>query len=246
MKALLDVNRDFYDPLWAGSRLVPPERFNTWPLVQSLAGDAARRAEIGPGLCPRFPLQGTRFLDMSPPAVAKLVGGGADAQVGLVTHLPWADGAFDLVGAFDILEHVDDDDVALAELSRVSGPGAVLLLSAPLHAARWTPFDTLVGHGRRYDPAVLLAKLGDHGWSVERSAVYGMQPSSTPLLDFVVWSFAHRRSAAIWWYANAILPIGVRFQERLEVAPGLIDLHGVDEVLLVCRRTSPTAPAVLP
>ena len=33
---LLDANRRFYDMLWAGARLVEPQRFNTWPLVNSL------------------------------------------------------------------------------------------------------------------------------------------------------------------------------------------------------------------
>jgi SAM-dependent methyltransferase len=236
MAALLDVNRDFYDPLWAGSRVVATERFNTWPLVQSLLASSRARAEIGPGLCPRLPLGGTSFLDMSAPAVAKLIARGADAQVGLATDLPWADAAFDLVAAFDLLEHVDDDDRVLAELTRVSTPGAVLLLSAPLHPSRWTPFDTLVGHGRRYEPGALLSMLARAGWSVQSSAAYGMQPASPRVLDFVVWSFANRRASAIWWYAHAILPLGVLLQDRLDVQPGLIDLARVDEALFVCRR----------
>ncbi len=41
--ALLEINRQFYDPLWAGSRLVPPERFNTWPLVRSLLASSQPR-----------------------------------------------------------------------------------------------------------------------------------------------------------------------------------------------------------
>jgi SAM-dependent methyltransferase len=236
MAALVDANRDFYDPLWAGSRVVATERFNTWPLVQTLLARSRARAEIGPGLCPRLPLEGTCFLDMSAPAVAKLLARGAAARVGLATHLPWADAAFDLVAAFDILEHVDDDARVLAELSRVSAPGAVLLLSAPLHPSRWTRFDVLVGHGRRYEPDALLAMLARAGWSVQSSAVYGMQPASSRLLDFVVWSFANRRASAIWWYTHVILPLGVLLQERLDVQPGLIDLDGVDEALFVCRR----------
>ena len=86
---------------------------------------------------------------MSEAAVAKLVEAGADATVGLVGRLPCADAAFDLIGAFDIVEHVEDDDEALSELSRVAAPAATLLLAAPLHPSRWTPFDDLVGPGRR-------------------------------------------------------------------------------------------------
>jgi SAM-dependent methyltransferase len=234
--ALLDSNRDFYDALWGGSRIMLPERFNTWPLVKSLLAASRARAEIAPGLCPRFPLEGTRFLDASPPAVAKLSARGADARVGVVPDLPWPDATFDLLAAFDVIEHVDDDDHALAELARVSVPGGTLLVSAPIHAARWTSFDGLVGHGRRYEPDELLAKLARSGWSVERSAVYGMQPSAPWLLDFVVWSFEHRRRSAIWWYTRVILPLGVFFQKKLELSAGLIDLDSVDEALFVCRK----------
>src|SRR5579871_665287 len=49
-RALLDENRRFYDLLWSGSRLVQPERFNTWSLVQSLLPASGRRLEVAPGL----------------------------------------------------------------------------------------------------------------------------------------------------------------------------------------------------
>jgi SAM-dependent methyltransferase len=234
--ALLETNRRFYDPLWAGSRLVHPERFNTWPLVRELCASSRGRLEIAPGVNPRLPLEGTRFIDASEPAIAKLLAHGADARVGLAYPLPWADGAFDLIGAFDVLEHVEDDDRLLEEMSRVASPGAALLLSAPIHSSRWTAFDDLVGHGRRYEPAALLAKLAQRGWALERSAVYGMQPSAPWLLDFVVWSFRHRRRRAIWLYTRVILPIAAFFQGKLRMCPGLIDVRGVDEILLLCRR----------
>ena len=236
-RPLAEINRQFYDPLWAQSRLVPPERFNTWSLVRSLLGRSPSRLEVAPGLNPRLPIAGTRFVDMSEMAVAKLIEAGADASVGLIASLPCADAAYDLIGAFDIVEHDDDDDAALSELSRVAAPGATLLLSAPLHVSRWTPFDDLVGHARRYRPDELLAKLARCGWSVEQSCVYGMQPRSSRLLAFVVWSFEHRRSRAIWWYSRVILPLGAFFQKRLTLCPGMIDVENVDEILLVCRRS---------
>jgi SAM-dependent methyltransferase len=132
---LLEANRQFYNPLWADARLVGPERFNTWALVSTLIRPGQRRLEVAPGLRPRLPLAGTQFADISTPAVAKLRASGADAVVSLVWALPYADAGFDLVCALDIIEHVADDRAALAELARVAAPGAVLLLSAPLHPA---------------------------------------------------------------------------------------------------------------
>jgi len=101
---------------------------------------------------------------------AKLRERRAHVVLGEVTSLPFADDAFDLVCALDIIEHVDDDDGALSELSRVAQPGATLLISTPLHPTRWTSFDDFVGHKRRYEPQQLLAKLAQHQLVVTGSA----------------------------------------------------------------------------
>src|SRR5262245_2517997 len=84
---LLEANRHYYDSLWSGARLVEPQRFNTWPLVQSLLPQCAARLEIAPGLRPRLPLEATQFVDMSGPAIAKLRARGASATVALVSAL---------------------------------------------------------------------------------------------------------------------------------------------------------------
>ena len=233
---LLAANRGFYEPLWADARLVSPERFNTWPLVRELAAVSPRRLEIAPGLRPRLPLQGTCFVDLSATALRKLRRHGADAVHGMIGALPCADAQFDLVCAFDILEHVADDETALAELARVAAPGATLLLSVPLHAAAWTPFDDFVGHCRRYEPDDITARLARHGFRIERSAIYGMQPKSSRLLELGQWYLTHQRERAMWWYNRVFMPIAVRLQKPLQWRDGLGDTAGVDEVLLVCRK----------
>ncbi len=234
--ALLETNRRFYDPLWTDVRLVEPQRFNTWPLVCSLASPSQPRLEVAPGLRPRFPLDATHFVDFSLPAVTKLRACGANAVVALASMLPFPDRAFDLVGAFDIVEHVDDEDAILSELSRVASPNASLLLSVPLHPGHWTAFDDFVGHRRRYEPQRLLAKLAEHGFSVEQSAVYGMRPKSSRLVDAGMWFLTHRRKRAMWWYIRVLMPLGLRFQKKLALVPGLLDSAHIDEVLLVCRK----------
>ena len=233
---LLERNRSYYDMLWSGARLVEPERFNTWPLVQSLLPTAARRLEVAPGLRPRLPIEGTKFVDISAAAVAKLRERGAEVVIGKVTCLPFADSSFDLVCAFDIIEHVDDDDGALAEVSRTLRPGGAVLVSIPLYAALWTAFDDFVGHKRRYEPPDVLSKLARHHLTVERSAVFGMQPRSTRLVDFGMWWLLHHRERAMWWYNKVIMQVGLLLQKRLRLESGMIATDGVDEVLLVCRK----------
>jgi len=235
-RELLDANRHYYDSLWSGARLVEPDRFNTWPLIRSLLPGRESRLEVAPGLRPRLPIEGTHFVDVSAPAAAKLRSRGASVAVGLVTALPYLDAAFDLVCAFDIVEHVDDDTSALREISRVARPGAAILISVPLHPARWTAFDDFVGHRRRYEPDKLLDRLACHGLGIQQSAVFGMQPKSSRLLDIGMWWLTHQRERALWWYNRVIMPLGLRFQQSLSFADGLLDTAQVDEILMVCRK----------
>jgi SAM-dependent methyltransferase len=233
---LLEHNRRFYDLLWSDARLVEPQRFNTWPLVQSLLTDATHRLEVGPGLRPRLPIAGTQFLDISAPALELLRQRGARVVQGELTEMPFDDASFDLLCALDVIEHVDNGDRALAELARVARPGATLLISAPLFASRWSAFDELVGHKRRYEPPSLLATLAEHRFVVERSAAYGMQPKSSRLVDLGMWWLQHHRELAMDTYNRIFMPLGLRFQKPLAFCPGMIATEGVDEVLLVCRR----------
>jgi SAM-dependent methyltransferase len=234
----VDANRRFYDALWSASYVVSPQRFNTWPLLSTLAASAPARLEIGPGLRPRLPIAGTSFVDISQPALSSLKARGGLAMLGEITALPFSDRSFDLVCAFDILEHIEDDRQAFRELGRVAKNDATVIFSVPLHPSRWSAFDALVGHVRRYDPNDLPAILGEHSFVPEQSAVFGMQPRSGWLLDFAVWGLSHHRVQAMRWYNGFFLPLGLFLQKRLAWASGLIDVANVDELLLVCRRAS--------
>ncbi len=237
---LTAFNRAFYESLWSQSKLIEPHCFNTWPLVQSLASTSGRRLEIAPGMRPRLPLCDTLFIDLSASAIAALQQRGASAALGLVTAIPCADAAFDFVCAFDIVEHVEDDHLALAELARVCEPNAMLLMSVPLHPEHWNAFDDFVGHRRRYVPAQLAPLLAAFGFVIERSAVYGMQPKSNWLLALGSWYLTHQRERAMWWY-NRVLPFSLRFQNELALKDGMIETEDVDEVLLVCRKRASLA-----
>ncbi len=235
---LKEINRDFYDALWTDTSLERPERFNTWSLIAGLLPTAPERLELGPGLRPRLPVAGTHVIDLSAPAVAQLNARGSCAQVGDITALPFSDGRFDLVAAFDVIEHVDDDRRVFGELARVLKPSGMLLCSIPLHAEHWTSFDTCVGHARRYDPRVLHTLLAEQGFTIEQSAVFGMQPNNPRLLDYGVRMLTRHRGRAMRWYNRLFLPLGMLFQKKLRLVPGLMETRDVHEVLLVCRRTS--------
>jgi SAM-dependent methyltransferase len=234
------INRNFYERLWDEAQLIAPERFNTWPLVESLLRTNSRCLEVAPGLRPRLPLAGTRFVDVSEQAVARLRKVGACADLGTIVDLPFENRAFDLVCAMDIIEHVEDDVGALSELTRVLTLRGALLISVPLHQSHWTAFDDFVGHCRRYEPARLTSLLAQFGLRVEYSAVYGMQPRSSRLLDLGLWYLVHQRERAMWWYNHVFMPLAIRFQKPLTLVEGLIAEEQVDEVLLICTASSAT------
>src|SRR6266849_5585171 len=103
------INRTFYDALWSKAHLERPNAFNTWPVVSELLPFSPARLELGPGLRPRLPIAGTHFIDMSAPAIQRLNARGGIAVPGELGELPFGDGEFDLVCAFDVIEHVEDD-----------------------------------------------------------------------------------------------------------------------------------------
>jgi SAM-dependent methyltransferase len=83
------------------------------------------------------------------------------------------DEQFDLVCAFEVIEHIEDDAAAIKSwLSRVR-PGGWLLLSTPADQHRFNEFDQLAGHFRRYDPEVLENLLASAGLSEISVRRYG-------------------------------------------------------------------------
>ncbi len=232
----LALNQRFYDRLWSGARLVDPARFNTWPVVEGLARQADARLEVAAGLRPRLPIAGTTCLDVSMPALYRLRAEGARAALGAITALPFAASSFDLLCACDVVEHVDDDQAAFSELARVARPGATLLLSAPLHPSAWTAFDRIVGHRRRYRPSRLTKSLARVGFSIRRSAAFGMRPRSTRLVAIGMEYLAEQPERAMWWYNRVFMPLALRFGHKLHWRDGFPDADRTDTVLLQCIR----------
>lgn len=236
------VNLNFYDLLWSETKLERPTRFNTWSLISGLLPLAPTRLEIGPGLRPRLPIADTCFVDISSPVVEQLATRGGIAVTGEINDLPFSNEKFGLVCAFDVIEHIEDDRMVFGEVSRVLKEEGYFVFSVPMHARLWTEFDEFVGHVRRYEPSNLLTLLESHNLVLEKSAAYGMQPTNPRLLNLGLWWLKHRRAEAMWWYNKIFMPLGIYFQKRLKFVDGLINLAGVDEIVLVCRKRTAPGP----
>ena len=87
------------------------------------------------------------------------------------TNLPFED-EFEVIGAFDVLEHVEDDEAMLRELSRVVKPGGGLLVTVPQHPRLWSAVDTYSRHLRRYTRHDLVQKVSRAGFLPIRSTSF--------------------------------------------------------------------------
>jgi SAM-dependent methyltransferase len=159
-----------------------PRAWLRWDLVDRLVAELrpATVLEIGCGQGSMGARLATRadYLAVEPDPISYAV---AEARVAACggTVLPAdhtgvpAGRQYDLVCAFEVLEHLADDAAALADWVALVRPGGHLMLSVPAFASRFGPMDTRVGHYRRYDPDQLASRLVEAGLVEPRVQVYG-------------------------------------------------------------------------
>jgi SAM-dependent methyltransferase len=81
--------------------------------------------------------------------------------------LPLGSDTCDLVTAFDVLEHIDEDYLAAAEIARVLKPAGTALIAVPCDMALWSAHDDEVGHVRRYSRTELVNVIQKAGLVVD-------------------------------------------------------------------------------
>ncbi|MFT4008847.1 MAG: methyltransferase domain-containing protein [Nocardioidaceae bacterium] len=121
------------------------------------------------------------------------VGAEADVKQGDALDLPFADGEFDRVVASEVLEHIGDDQRAIAELARVTRPGGTVAVTVP----RWLPekicwalsdayHEVEGGHVRIYTGDELVGKLEAAGLTYDGKG------------------YAHALHSPYWWLKCAV------------------------------------------
>jgi hypothetical protein len=80
---------------------------------------------------------------------------------------------FDLLTAFEVLEHINDDLGALAQWRKWIKPHGQLCVSVPAHPELWNPRDVWAGHIRRYSRDQLHERLEEAGYWVSHIECYG-------------------------------------------------------------------------
>jgi ubiquinone/menaquinone biosynthesis C-methylase UbiE len=81
--------------------------------------------------------------------------------------VPFAE-EFDVIGVFDVLEHIEEDVVVLREMYRATKRGGGIVITVPQHRFLWGPMDEYSCHVRRYGKRELVDKVEQAGFRVER------------------------------------------------------------------------------
>lgn len=79
---------------------------------------------------------------------------------------------FDVIGAFDVLEHIEDDECVLAQVHAALKPHGFILITVPQHAWLWSSIDEYACHVRRYTASDLHQKIETAGFRIARSTSF--------------------------------------------------------------------------
>lgn len=134
---------------------------------------------------------------------------------------------FDLVGAFDVLEHIEADEVVLRQIHQALVPGGGLLLTVPQHPWLWSQADTYAHHVRRYRADELIEKVERAGFEAlkvtsfvslllplmiaSRMRQRGAQVNYNPLSEFQISRWVNRSLERLLHLERWLIQLGFRF-----------------------------------
>ncbi len=147
------------------------------------------------------------------------------------------EGSFDLVLMLDVLEHIEDDIAAMAEVRRLLVPGGHVLLTVPALPALWSHHDVINGHYRRYVRTSLRAALAGGGLEVLRMrycSVWTVGPLLIRRLAFRGGSDDGAFTAPPPPAVNAALSVASRWERRLT---DLVTAPFGSSLIALARRT---------
>lgn len=117
--------------------------------------------------CPRLALTGSELFGEGLAYAERRLGSAAKLIQLDATRLPY-EAQFDAIGAFDVIEHIEDDECVLRNAHAALKPGGGLFVTVPQHAWLWSETDVSACHVRRYSRSELRSKLEISGFDVAR------------------------------------------------------------------------------
>lgn len=131
--------------------------------------------------------------------------------------IPFID-EFDVIGAFDVIEHIADDELVLRQFFRAIKPGGGILLTVPQHRFLWSPLDDAAHHVRRYSRGELETKVRSAGFKIEKVTSF-----VSLLLPLMMLSRMQKRKP------------GAKHDPMAELKLGRIANSGLETIMLIER-----------
>ena len=95
-----------------------------------------------------------------------------DAINASLTELPFEDNSFDLVCAFDVVEHIENHQLAIQEIKRVLKKDGIIYLTVPAYMFLWSHHDVVNHHFRRYTKTELVDLLKNENIQINYSSYF--------------------------------------------------------------------------
>ncbi len=146
---------------------------------------------------------------------------------------------FDVIGGFDVLEHIEEDEEVLGQMYMAANKGGGIMLTVPQHQFLWSQQDAYACHVRRYQAGDLKEKLRRAGFTVERTTSF--VSLLLPLLFLARWrkrktneNFDALNELRIGGLANTVLESLMNI-ERMIIRLGVSFPMG-GSLLLIARK----------
>jgi SAM-dependent methyltransferase len=162
------------------ARLSGAPRFNAWMAdhIRPFCGEQVLEIGAGIGNVTWVLLPGRRYIatDINPRYLDILAGkchgrpslGVQYCDVTDAGSFPAVEGGFDTVVCLNVLEHVEDDVRALANIKRALAPGGRAIVRVPQGRWNFGTLDAAVDHRRRYSKPCLRSLAAAAGFEIER------------------------------------------------------------------------------
>jgi SAM-dependent methyltransferase len=186
---------------------------------------------------PRLHLSGSEVLAAGLPYASSRRTGAELLQMDART-IPF-ESEFDVVCAFDVIEHIVEDEDVLAQMYRAVKPGGGIMLTVPQHRWLWSRTDDYARHERRYSRRELVDKVQAAGFSVRRVASFvsllmPLMIASRALEGLRATAIDTHGEFRLPAWTNAVLRAALDFERRLIALGVSFPLGG--SLLLVAQR----------
>ncbi len=118
----------------------------------------------------KYQLSGIDYAESNVSFAKKRLAGKAEIQQANIYNLPFKEASVDVAICLEVLEHIEDDNRAFKEISRVLRPGGCLIVAVP-YTFYWPSYQRLLGHFRHYTRTSLVAKALASGFTGVRQSL---------------------------------------------------------------------------